>query len=132
MSQENVERVRGAFAAFDRGDLSHLLELLDKDVVTHRTEPDNVVYHGREGFLQAIAVWTEDFEEFTMTPEEFIEAGDDVLVRVRQAARGQGSGAPVEGDFWFLYEIREAICFRMTFWTDARTAEAFRAAGLSE
>ena len=28
MSQENVEIVRGAFAAFERGDISHMIDLM--------------------------------------------------------------------------------------------------------
>jgi hypothetical protein len=39
-------------------------------------------------------------------PEEFIDAGSSVLVRVRQIARGEGSGISVEGEFWFVFEVR--------------------------
>jgi ketosteroid isomerase-like protein len=53
MSQENVEIVRGAFAAFERGDISHMIDLMADDLVTHRIEPDNAVYHGKEGLLSS-------------------------------------------------------------------------------
>ena len=75
MSRQNVEVVRGAFAAFQRGDMTQIMDLLTDDLVTHRVEPDNASFHGKEGFFQATADWTEHFEDWTVTPEEFIDAG---------------------------------------------------------
>jgi hypothetical protein len=45
-------------------------------------------------FLQAIAEWVEDFDEFSATAEELIDANDDqVVVRVhRGAKRGPNRG----------------------------------------
>jgi ketosteroid isomerase-like protein len=96
--------VRGGFDAFQEGDLSGMLELMADDLVTYRADPDGATYHGKEGFLQATADWTEDFTEWSVIPEEFIDAGDCVLVRVRQMARGEASGIPIEGEFWFVLE----------------------------
>jgi ketosteroid isomerase-like protein len=130
MSQENVEIVRGAFAAFERGDVSHMIDLMADDLVTHRIEPDNAVYHGKEGFFQATADWTEDFEDWTATAEEFLDAGDNVLVQVHQTARGEGSGVPVESHFWFVFAMRERKVARLSF--HSRRDQALEAAGLRE
>ena len=130
MSQENVEIVRQAFAAFARGDLTAMLQPLTDDAITHRIEPDNAIFHGKEGFLQATAEWTEDFEEWTATPEEFLDAGMQVLVRVHQTARGERSRVPIEGDAWFLFTMREGRIVRVTI--HARKKEALEAAGLEE
>lgn len=130
MSEESVEIVRGAFAAFERGEISEMIDLMTDDLVTHRIEPDNAIYHGKEGFFQATADWTEGFEEWTATAVEFVDAGRDVLVRVHQTARGEGSGAPVESDFWFVFTMREGKIARLSFHT-SRT-EAFAAARLAE
>jgi ketosteroid isomerase-like protein len=104
MSQGNIELVRGGFDAFQEGNLSGMLDLMADDLVTYRADPDGATYHGKEGFLQATADWTEDFTEWSVIPEEFIDAGDCVLVRVRQKARGEASGIPIEGEFWFVLE----------------------------
>jgi ketosteroid isomerase-like protein len=66
MSEENVEIVRSAFGAFERGKLDEMFELVTNDLITHRVEPDNAIYHGKEGFLQATADWIEGFEEWTV------------------------------------------------------------------
>jgi ketosteroid isomerase-like protein len=130
MSEENVEIVRSAFGAFERGELDEMFELVTNDLITHRVEPDNAIYHGKEGFRQATADWIEGFEEWTVTPEEFIEGRDSVLVRVRQTARGEKSGVPVESNIWFAFEMRGGKIARLGF--HLREAEALEAAGLSQ
>jgi len=130
MSQENVELVREGFDAFQEGDLSRMLDLMAEDLVTYRADPDGMTYHGKEGFLSATADWTEDFSEWSVTPEELIDAGERVLVRVRQTARGEASGAPVEGDFWFLFVMRGGRVAKVSFYI--RRDDALGAAGLTD
>ena len=130
MSQENVEIVRRAHAAFERGDISAALDDVDPGLVTYRADPEAATWHGPEGFLQALADWTEGFDDFSATAEEFINAGDRVIVRVHQRATGQSSGAPVEADFWFVYTLSEGKATRLDMF--ASKAPALEAAGLSE
>jgi ketosteroid isomerase-like protein len=130
MSQENVEIVRSAFAAFEQGHVSEMLELVADNLITHRVEPDDAIYHGKEGFLQATTDWIEGFEDWTVTPKEFIEGEDSVLVRVHQTALGEKSGVPVESNIWFVFEIRGRKIARLSF--HVREAEALEAAGLRE
>jgi ketosteroid isomerase-like protein len=130
MSQENVEIVREAFEAFERGDVSAMMESVADDLITHRVEPDDAIYHGKEGFFQATADWTADFEDWMVTPMEFVDGGKSVLVCVHQTARGKKSGAPVESNIWFVFEIRGSKIARLSF--HLREAEALEAAGLRE
>jgi ketosteroid isomerase-like protein len=128
MSQENVGIVRSVFAAFEQGNVSEMLELLADDLITHRTDPDDAVFRGKEGFLQVTADWIEGFEDWTVTPKEFTEAGDSVLVRVHQTALGAKSGVPVEGNIWFAFKLRGRKIARLSF--HLTEAEALEAAGL--
>jgi ketosteroid isomerase-like protein len=130
MSQENVAIVRRGFAAFQRGDLSQMLELMADDLVTYRADPDGATYNGKEGFFEATADWTEGFSDWSAIPEEFIDAGDWVLARVRQVARGEGSGISVEGEFWFAFEVRGTSISKLSFYS--RRDEALEAVGLRE
>jgi SnoaL-like domain len=55
MSEENVELVRQAYEAWNRGDLEWLLDHLDPDgeFRTEQRFPDTeAIYRGREGFTQ--------------------------------------------------------------------------------
>jgi ketosteroid isomerase-like protein len=130
MSQENIALVRSGFSAFEQGDVSRLLDLMADDLVTYRADPDGATYHGKEGFLEATADWIEGFSEWAVVPEEFIDAGDFVVVHVRQVVRGETSGISVEGVFWFVFEVHDASITRLSFYV--REVEALEAAGLPE
>jgi ketosteroid isomerase-like protein len=131
MSHENVEIVRRAFKAYERGDFSAMLKDAHPEQTIYRAEPDGAIYHGPQGLMQAIAEWVEDFDEFSAIAQEFIDANDhQVVVRVHQKAVGAQSGAPIEGDFWFVHTLSDAKITRLDMF--ASKAQAFEAAGLSE
>lgn len=88
------------------------------------------VYRGREGFLEFMRTWTEDFE-WEIRLERIVPAPDDRVVAVfRQRAKGKTSGVPVEMRMALLYEFRDGYICRMTNYLDP--AAAFRAAGLPD
>jgi ketosteroid isomerase-like protein len=130
MSQENVEVVRQAFEAFERGDVSGMVKDVDPEAIATAEAGVPGEFHGPEGFLQALAEWTEGFDQFKATAGEFTEASDCVIVRVHQSAQGQGSGVPVEADFWFVVKLREGKLVRLDIITSEK--QALEAAGLRE
>jgi ketosteroid isomerase-like protein len=132
MSLENVEIVRRAFDAFGRGDTPALLAMVSFDVVVRQTPPipDARTYHGREGFQQVIADWTEVFDGVVMRVDELIDGEDKVLTRVHQTARGAGSAAPVDFDTWFVWAVESEVIVRRDMFNDK--SEALEAAGLTE
>jgi ketosteroid isomerase-like protein len=131
MSQENVEIVRRNYEAYEHGDMATVRKGTDRGFITYREEPDGATYHGWDGFLKAVAEWVEDFDEFTFTAEEFIDANDhQVVVRVHQTAVGAQSGARIAGDFWFVNTLRRGKLTRLDMF--ATKARALEAAGLRE
>jgi ketosteroid isomerase-like protein len=107
-----------------------MLNLMSDQLVVYRADPDDATFHGKEGFLEAASEWTEGFSEWAVVPQEFIDAGDFVVVRVQQLVRGEASGVSVEGAFWFVFEVRDTRVTRLSFYV--REIEALEAAGLSE
>jgi ketosteroid isomerase-like protein len=130
MSQENVEIVRRVWETWERGDLTGWLDLMSDDLVTHRIGLDNTRYHGSDGFLEQASEWSEGFAEWSVAAEEFIDAGDQVVVRNHQTARGEASGVPIEMDFWFVHTISQGKVVQVDMYVNER--EALEAAGLSE
>lgn len=130
MSEENIEAVRRFFDAFNSPDpFSPVLDAMSANVViTQNNVPGARTYSGREGALQALFDWTEDFDEFVMTGEEFIDADDKVIVRVHQKALGTGSGVPVERDFWFVYTLGGGRIARLDMFNEATEARKWAAA----
>jgi ketosteroid isomerase-like protein len=130
VSRENVEIVRRAYAAWQRGDVAAMLEDVDPEVVVYRDEPDGSTWHGREGLLAVTSEWIANFDEFSAETDEFVDAGDRVLARMHQRAKGQASGVAVEADFWCVHTLKGGKLVRYEIY--AKKAQAFEAAGLGE
>jgi ketosteroid isomerase-like protein len=130
VSQENVELIRHTLAAFERGDIDEALEAVSGEIVTYRAEPEGAFFHGKEGVLGAVAEWTEGFDRFSYTADDFVDAGDRVMARVRQSALLRGSDVPVTGEYWFVYAFADGKIARFEIYTNSRDARA--AAGLAE
>ncbi len=127
MSQ-NVEIIRRGLEGAERDDIAMMLADAAPDQITQRHEVDAATYHGPEGVLQAYLEWTEGFDEFNITGEEFIDLGEQkVMVRVHQRAVGSASGVPVEADFWFLYTLRDERVVRLDMYP--QKPQALEAAG---
>ena len=130
MPEENLEIVRRLFTAFSGGDAPAWLQEMDPDVVLHVEQAGQGVYRGHEGAMKSLVDWTEDFDDFKSVPEEFLDNGDCVVVRTRQTGSGKASGAPMEGLFWFVFQVREGKVVRIHVLTTER--EALEAVGLRE
>ena len=134
MSQENVELVREGYATFFRGDVNAVLAWggLDPQIEVRAAEtfPGEVSYHGYAGFLAYMERWMESWEEYEVIPEEFIDAGNRVVVVYRALGRGQDSGVEVAMRRAHVWTIRDGKAVRWEIF--AHPAEALKAAGLSD
>ena len=132
MSLENVEISRKGIDAWAAGDFDTAYAVFDDDVVTRRLAPapDPGTWRGREALLKVVADWVGMFEEFKMHGEEFLDAGDQVVMRVAQEGRGRGSTVPVKATFWFVHTLRDGKVVNFDMY--ATRSQAFEAAGLRE
>jgi ketosteroid isomerase-like protein len=139
MSEENIEIVRRVFEAFQaglvRGDPAAVFDsgVVASDaewIMPPRSPGFRSVYRGRDGFLEFMRTWTEDFD-WSIELERVMDAGNDRVVAVfHQRATGKGSGVPVELHMGLLYELQDGRVIRMRNFLDP--AEALEAAGLRE
>ena len=129
MSHQNVEIVRAALDAWQRGDVEQALERVHPELVSTRQDPDGAVFHGRDGLLALMADWVEGFEEWSYRADEFIDGDDQVVVRLHQWGRGKGSGVPVEGDYWLVYALADGKLTRFSIFSDRE--QALATAGIS-
>jgi ketosteroid isomerase-like protein len=134
MSQENVEIVRRAYAAFSEGNLGPVLEALDADLEWNASDvffDQPRTYHDRqtwqEQFLPELA---EIFEEYRAVPEQLIDLGDRVLAVAQVGGPGRRSGADV------MARVAHVLTFKggkvVKFTEFKVVGDAFRAVGLSE
>ena len=84
----NVDTARAAYDAFGRGDLAALGEWLAEDSVwvTSDELPLGGRVEGRDTILANFAQIPSFWSSFSVEPEEFIDAGDYVVVRGTQRA----------------------------------------------
>jgi ketosteroid isomerase-like protein len=128
MSDENVEVVRRSWDAWARGDMGALFDFYDPEVewdMTHSYVPDMGVFQGHEGIRDFFRQWRAFFEEYYAEPEEFTDAGDCVIVRVRQGGRGRASTVNVEMPaYWQVYKLRDGRAVRVEIYREEEDARA--------
>jgi ketosteroid isomerase-like protein len=133
MPRENVEMVRRAFEAFNRGDLDSAVADIapDCEYIPSGGIPDaDDVYRGPEGYKRFIRWLRDEFDDARVEAHEFIETDDQVVVSLTNRGRGRQSGVEVSWHVWQVWAIRDAKVVRGQGFMSR--AEALEAAGLSE
>jgi ketosteroid isomerase-like protein len=135
MSQENVEILRRANEAFNRGDVEGFLALCSEDVEVEdlNNAPDlPPVARGKNAVRQVLAAWVAAFDSFIGEIQEYIDVDDrhvGCLVHYRGKARDSGMEVDFRGvDMW---EVRGTELVRGTLGY-ANRSQALEALGLSE
>ena len=133
VSQKNVETVREAFEAFLGGDAERTAQLVDPDVEFHGTVgglQEGQVAHGQSEIDQQFEeVDLEAWEERRLEAEEFIDAGDEVVVLLHEYRRGRGSRIELESETAVVVAVSGGRVVRIQGYMDRDAALA--AAGLS-
>jgi len=130
MSRENVELIERSFAEWD----------LNGEPPWHLLHPDVVVadhdildagdYRGIAGVRRWLEDWSAAWSDFTMEPEEFIDAGEHVVAVLRMKATGRGSSVSVERQDAIVYAVADGKIARLDYFNNR--AQAFAAAGLAD
>jgi ketosteroid isomerase-like protein len=122
---DDVAVVKAVFAAFAERDVERVLDLIDPEVeftavtadLAGRTEP----YRGREGireyFRDIALVW----DDIRLTPREFREVGDSILVTGRVSARSPAR--IVEGSTGWVFRLRDGRVVYGRVYASAEDAE---------
>jgi ketosteroid isomerase-like protein len=144
MSKENVERVARIFTdefpalyrwlsggsegvAWDPATFEDFVW----DTTTFEGWPEPREFHGFEGFVEFLQIWTEPYDDFRIDVEDVIDAGEDRVVAIlRQSARLRGSASEVEMTYGVVYEFEAARIRRASAYATAE--EALEAVGRSD
>ena len=132
MSQENVEVVREAYAAFNRRDLDHWIEFFDPEIEYHDTPefPDGGMHLGREGFRRHVESYLDAWSDASVEVDARA-VGEQVVGRIRYTGAGRATGIEVETpEYGALYDFRAGRIRRVRQFTTY--ADALEAAGLRE
>jgi ketosteroid isomerase-like protein len=146
VSEANVELVRALVAAapddmsalVDDDQATHALEaVLDPEfefVFAGRGEGSDAavdlggVYKGVDGFRAAMRDWLSAWESYRNLPEEFIDAGEQVVVLTREQGRTRTHNVETTVETASVWTIRQDKVLRLEAYLDR--ASALEAAGL--
>jgi len=96
----NVDTLNQGYEAFGQGDLDGATENFSDDIRWENPEapqvPNNGVTTGKDGVKQLFAALGDNWESFTITPDEFIDGGDTVVVLSHSESTGKETGKSVK------------------------------------
>ena len=129
MSRENVRIIRRGFEHWmATGEFRARADLLWD--VSRLGWPDQQLYPGAEGARQFLAEWADAWDGWEMEVEDYIDAGDRVVVILNQRGRSKATGIPVDMRFAQVWTLRDGQAIRMQMY--ASTEAALEAVGLSD
>ena len=112
MSEENVETIRRGYTQWTAaGEIRAHPDLVWD--VTNLGWPEQQIYDGPAGAMQFMAEWADAWDNWEMEAEEYIDAGERVVVIVNQRGRWKATGIPVEmrfGQVWTLRTDKRSGC----------------------
>ncbi len=132
MSRENVELVRAAYEAWNRGDIGAALEHSRPDVrfVQDRRIPGAVDLTGREACRAWLESFYETWDEFRLSPDRIEAVGDRVLILATIRAKGRMSEIEIEQRIGHILTVHGGQTVEWRSYADP--ADALEAAGLRE
>ena len=110
MSAENVDVVKGIYQAFATGDVPAVVAAMSPDIEWNEAEnfpySDGNPYRGPDAILGGVfARIGGEWDGFAVVPEQFLDAGDTVIMTGRYTGSHKGSGQamnPQVAHFWTL------------------------------
>ncbi len=137
MSQENVERARTAYDALGMAVRNGDFDAFFREYVHPEIEwvplggaLDTAVSYGHEAVKARMTAMLEVMEDPQIEAEEFIDAGERVVIAFRMSGRGRASGIDVEANWFHVVTERDNKAVRIEWY--ASRSEALEAAGLRE
>jgi ketosteroid isomerase-like protein len=132
MSPALVAALREVYAEWARGNFRAGRELLDPDMVFETFTGDEGTVSTR-GLAELEVRMRQTMElvwsDFRVEADDFIDAGDTILVTGRIVGRGRGSGVDVAGHVFMVWTFRDGLAVRQQWFQERE--QALQAGGLA-
>ena len=119
-----VAALRGAYAAFNRGEMTAAVEPLDAQIEWHEPAefPGGGTYHGRDGVKRYLTQSRAAWAEVDSQPERFIIAGNRIVVFVHARVRPKGGNHWQDVSLADVYTVRQGRVVEMQAFAERRQA----------
>ena len=128
----NVDLIRGIYDAFGTGDIPGVLGRMSPDIEWNEAEnfpyADGNPYRGPDAILGGVfARLGGEWDGFAAVPEEFLDAGDTVVVLGRYRGTCKATGAPIHAQMAHVWRVKDGKAAAFQQYTD--TLQVARATG---
>ncbi|HEX4945851.1 MAG TPA: nuclear transport factor 2 family protein [Blastocatellia bacterium] len=117
----NLNIIQGAYEAFAKGDVPAVLGIMDANIVWKEADgfPLAGTYNGPQGVLEGVfmrlgPLW----EGFTVTPQEFIDGGNPIVVLGQYSGKAVATGKPLQVDFAHIWKFQDGKVIRFVQYVD--------------
>ncbi len=129
MSEENRRTIQSMYDAFGRGDIPALLGVMDPDIEWWEAESfiyaDGNPYIGPQAVLAGVfARIGAEWEGFTVSLDEILEAGDTLVARGYYSGRYRKTGRDVRAQFVHVWKLRNGRPVKFQQYTDTAQFKA--------
>lgn len=118
----NVATTRRSYEAFARGDMAGVVADMHPEIEWHQAQglPHGGFYRGLDEVRRAIfdPLNGEWWDEFSADPDEFLDAGGEVVVLGRYRGRAKGTGKRLDVPFVHIWTFRDGKAMRFRQFLD--------------
>jgi ketosteroid isomerase-like protein len=122
---ENVQLIHGLYEALGKGDVATVLGKMDQGIEWR--EADNFIYADRNPYVGPQAVLDgvfmrlgSEWDAFTVTPEEWLDAGNHVVVLGTYTGTHKATGKAVRAQFAHVWAVKGPKVLRFQQYTDTK------------
>jgi len=110
MANDNVALVRGIYDAFATGDVAAVLAAMSDDIVWNEAEnfplADRNPYRGPQAVASGVfARLAEEWDGFGVEPQEFLDAGDSIIVLGRYRGTNKTTGRAMNPQMAHVWRV---------------------------
>ena len=125
MSQENMTVIRGMYESFSKGDVTSVLGQMHQHIEWREAEnfiyADRNPYRGPQAVLEGVFMrLASEWAGFKVMPEEWLDAGNHIVVLGTYSGRHKESSREVRAQFAHIWGVTHGRVVRFQQYTDTK------------
>jgi ketosteroid isomerase-like protein len=125
MSQENMTVIRGMYESFSKGDVISVLGQMHQHIEWREAEnfiyADRSPYRGPQAVLEGVFMrLASEWADFKVMPEEWLDAGNHIVVLGTYSGRHKESSREVRAQFAHIWGVTHGRVVRFQQYTDTK------------
>ena len=125
MSQENITVIRGMYESFSKGDVTSVLGQMHQHIEWREAEnfiyADRSPYRGPQAVLEGVFMrLASEWADFKVTPEDWLDAGNHIVVLGTYSGRHKESGREIRAQFAHIWGVTHGRVVRFQQYTDTK------------